>query len=202
VYCNRDTRRRASKIPSFISPEMRYSRVERSDEKNTPTKIAQLNNTAHRRRLTTTGYSLKLHELTCEDDMEVTSPIQQAQVSPETIVSQDNIRAIIRIRPIVTQAKSNENNNAVSSTSSTCLHVGDDAKTVTISSNRYLADKRSLVVDNVLTESATQEDVFIAAGMPVVENALAGYNGSIFAYGQTGSGKTHTMQVRQTVEWT
>lgn len=32
------------------------------------------------------------------------------------------------------------------------------------------------------------------AGLPLVENCLAGYNSSILAYGQTGSGKTHTMQ--------
>jgi Kinesin motor domain len=31
------------------------------------------------------------------------------------------------------------------------------------------------------------------AGLPIVENCLAGYNSSIFAYGQTGSGKTYTM---------
>ena len=30
-------------------------------------------------------------------------------------------------------------------------------------------------------------------GVPVVTNALAGYNACVFAYGQTGSGKTHTM---------
>ena len=29
--------------------------------------------------------------------------------------------------------------------------------------------------------------------MPVLQQALQGYNGTIFAYGQTGSGKTHTM---------
>ena len=29
--------------------------------------------------------------------------------------------------------------------------------------------------------------------MPVIEQVLEGFNGTIFAYGQTGSGKTHTM---------
>ena len=32
------------------------------------------------------------------------------------------------------------------------------------------------------------------AGLPIVENCIAGYNSSIFVYGQTGAGKTHTMQ--------
>lgn len=30
--------------------------------------------------------------------------------------------------------------------------------------------------------------------MPIIENVLEGYNGTIFAYGQTGTGKTHTME--------
>ena len=32
-----------------------------------------------------------------------------------------------------------------------------------------------------------------AVARPVVDNVLAGYNGTIFAYGQTGSGKTFTI---------
>lgn len=31
------------------------------------------------------------------------------------------------------------------------------------------------------------------AGQDLVENALMGYNSTIFAYGQTGAGKTYTM---------
>lgn len=31
------------------------------------------------------------------------------------------------------------------------------------------------------------------AGLPMVDNVVAGYNSSIFAYGQTGAGKTYTM---------
>jgi hypothetical protein len=37
-----------------------------------------------------------------------------------------------------------------------------------------------------------QEAVFEAAGRPIAENCVAGYNATIFAYGQTGAGKTHT----------
>jgi hypothetical protein len=35
--------------------------------------------------------------------------------------------------------------------------------------------------------------VYNAAGRPVIDGLLDGYNGTIFAYGQTGSGKTHCM---------
>lgn len=38
-----------------------------------------------------------------------------------------------------------------------------------------------------------QEAFFQVAGVPLVENCLAGYNSCMFAYGQTGSGKTYTM---------
>lgn len=35
--------------------------------------------------------------------------------------------------------------------------------------------------------------VFEKLAKPVIQNCLAGYNGTIFAFGQTGSGKTYTM---------
>ncbi len=40
---------------------------------------------------------------------------------------------------------------------------------------------------------ATNRNVYEEVAMPVLQQALQGYNGTIFAYGQTGSGKTHTM---------
>ena len=38
-----------------------------------------------------------------------------------------------------------------------------------------------------------QDDVYKELGIPLVMQALDGFNGTIFAYGQTGSGKTFTM---------
>jgi hypothetical protein len=40
---------------------------------------------------------------------------------------------------------------------------------------------------------ASQEVVFQDIGIPIVDNAIGGYNCTLFAYGQTGSGKTYTM---------
>lgn len=45
----------------------------------------------------------------------------------------------------------------------------------------------------VLPPSASQADVYAAAVRPIVEDVLAGYNGTVMAYGQTGAGKTHTL---------
>lgn len=41
---------------------------------------------------------------------------------------------------------------------------------------------------------STQEEVFSTVVRPIVDEALAGFNCTIFAYGQTGTGKTHTME--------
>ncbi|UJR25470.1 hypothetical protein I4U23_006817 [Adineta vaga] len=45
----------------------------------------------------------------------------------------------------------------------------------------------------IFDQNAKQEDVFAAVARPVIDNVIAGYNGTIFAYGQTGSGKTFTI---------
>jgi len=47
--------------------------------------------------------------------------------------------------------------------------------------------------DLAFQEDSTQEAVYSEAGLPVINDLLDGYNGTIFAYGQTGSGKTHCM---------
>ena len=47
---------------------------------------------------------------------------------------------------------------------------------------------------HVFGPEATQEDVYIAAGKPLVDSFYSGQNGLIFAYGITASGKTFTMQ--------
>ncbi|CAN9509167.1 unnamed protein product [Ophioblennius macclurei] len=51
----------------------------------------------------------------------------------------------------------------------------------------------SFMFKKVFDHTTTQEDLFESIARPVVDNVLAGYNGTIFAYGQTGSGKTFTI---------
>ena len=43
--------------------------------------------------------------------------------------------------------------------------------------------------DKVFDESRSTSELFEEVANPIVENALKGYNGTIFAYGQTSSGK-------------
>ena len=56
----------------------------------------------------------------------------------------------------------------------------------------WQGDERAFQFDCVL-EDASQRDTYLRTGRPLLQKALAGFNGCLFAYGQTGSGKTHTM---------
>ena len=53
--------------------------------------------------------------------------------------------------------------------------------------------KKNSTFDYVFGPCDTNEDVFQALGIPLVQRAMEGMVGVVFAYGQTGSGKTHTM---------
>lgn len=47
--------------------------------------------------------------------------------------------------------------------------------------------------DHIFDEEISNQEVFDVVGKPIVDQAIKGFNGTIFAYGQTASGKTHTM---------
>ncbi|CAK9869214.1 unnamed protein product [Sphagnum jensenii] len=93
-----------------------------------------------------------------------------------------NVQVLVRVRPM--------SNSDVTGHSSygTCLRQ-DSAHTIT-----WIGQPQTrFTFDHVAGEFITQENLFRVAGLPMVENCMAGYNSSMFAYGQTGSGKTHTM---------
>ena len=46
---------------------------------------------------------------------------------------------------------------------------------------------------HVFGPEAGEEEIFERIGLELVDNAIAGYNSTLFAYGQTGTGKTYTM---------
>ena len=47
--------------------------------------------------------------------------------------------------------------------------------------------------DKVFSPNSNQSEIYSNVGKRIVEDIMAGYNGTIFAYGQSGSGKTYTM---------
>ena len=47
--------------------------------------------------------------------------------------------------------------------------------------------------DKIFSPNSNQLEIYSNVGKRIVEDIMAGYNGTIFAYGQSGSGKTYTM---------
>ncbi|GMP52241.1 hypothetical protein CsSME_00018141 [Camellia sinensis var. sinensis] len=99
------------------------------------------------------------------------SDTQRDAIAP----SDPPVKVVVRIRPV--NGHEREGDPAVRKVSDDSVAVGD----------------RKFTFDSVLDVKSNQEDVFQLVGVPLVKNALAGYNTSILAYGQTGSGKTYTM---------
>lgn len=60
--------------------------------------------------------------------------------------------------------------------------------------NELVVRKRTYTFDKVFGPYTTQKEVFKSMIQPVVDEALMGFNCTVFAYGQTGTGKTHTIQ--------
>ncbi|KAF1890333.1 hypothetical protein Lal_00013587 [Lupinus albus] len=82
---------------------------------------------------------------------------------------------VVRIRPSNTGEREGE--QTVKKVSYDTLCVGD----------------RQFTFDSVFDSSSNQEDIFQTVGVPLVKNAIAGYNTSVLSYGQSASGKTYTM---------
>ncbi|KAK7305206.1 hypothetical protein VNO77_43107 [Canavalia gladiata] len=97
------------------------------------------------------------------------------QSKPNTPFSHSNPHVAVRIRP--QNSNGNEGEWNVKKVSFDTLCVGD----------------RKFTFDEVFDANSNQEEVFLSVGVPLVRNALAGYNTSILSFGQSGSGKTYTM---------
>ncbi|XP_019435247.1 PREDICTED: kinesin-like protein KIN-12F isoform X2 [Lupinus angustifolius] len=68
-----------------------------------------------------------------------------------------------------------------------------DCEIKKVSSDTLCVGDMQLTFDEVFDTNSSQEDIFQSVGVPLVRNALAGYNTSLLSYGQSGSGKTYTM---------
>ncbi|KAM3708012.1 hypothetical protein ACJW31_02G067300 [Castanea mollissima] len=92
-----------------------------------------------------------------------------------------NVQVLIRIRPLSAMER-------VSQGFGQCLRQ-ESAQTLV-----WLGHPETrFTFDHIACETISQENLFVVAGLPMVENCMSGYNSCMFAYGQTGSGKTYTM---------
>lgn len=94
----------------------------------------------------------------------------------EDSADNDAVKVIVRIKP---QSANDKGRSAIRQTSEFNLTCGPDAQIYTF--------------DKVAGPTSAQVEIFEAAGEPLVDRCLEGFNCCIFTYGQTGSGKTWTM---------
>lgn len=130
----------------------------------------------------------------------------EASVYSESEMSKDvNVKVAVRCRPMnarETQMRSQcvvqlidgrtvimTNPALQEDSSSAALPTSDPAADGASNANGV----RQFTFDFAYSMDSTQAQVYDDIARPLVDQALQGYNGTIFAYGQTGSGKTHTM---------
>lgn len=110
-----------------------------------------------------------------------------------------NVKVAVRCRPMNTRetqlgAKcvvSVQDNHSIRIQSSSSLENGSSPKP---SGDGALdAGTKLFTFDHAYFIDSTQEQVYNDVAKSIIDQALQGFNGTIFAYGQTGSGKTHTM---------
>ncbi|EKX38573.1 hypothetical protein GUITHDRAFT_154690, partial [Guillardia theta CCMP2712] len=103
---------------------------------------------------------------------------------------ENRARVFIRVRPRVSLEEDTFYSIKIDSRRSISLSLSDECMS-------HAEDERHVSVafefDGVLSEEASQIDVFEQTGKEVSEKALTGMNATILAYGPTASGKTYTM---------
>ncbi|KAG3081056.1 hypothetical protein PI124_g19479 [Phytophthora idaei] len=110
-----------------------------------------------------------------------------------------NVKVAVRCRPMSSRETQMGARGIVQVLDGTTvvIHPTADAQASTSSSpaseTSDTSEKKQYTFDFAYYTKSTQAQVYEDIAKPLVDQALQGYNGTIFAYGQTGSGKTHTM---------
>ena len=97
-----------------------------------------------------------------------------------------NIHVVVRCRGR-SEREVRENSGVVVSTN------GVRGKNVELSMGPNAISNKTYHFDKVFSPAADQAIIFDDVVSPILNEALAGFNCTIFAYGQTGTGKTYTM---------
>ncbi|XP_013146573.1 PREDICTED: kinesin-like protein KIF3A isoform X2 [Papilio polytes] len=99
----------------------------------------------------------------------------------------ENVRVVVRVRPMDQREKMEGSYNCVS------VDSVNNTIAVTRSNASPPEPPRIYAYDAVFDYDTSQMDIYVQTASPIVEQVVRGYNGTIFAYGQTGTGKTYTM---------
>ncbi|XP_073676339.1 kinesin-like protein KIF3A [Garra rufa] len=106
---------------------------------------------------------------------------------PEKVEVSDNVKVVVRCRPLNEKEKVMGHKLAVS--------VDEIRGTITVNKHDMTSEPpKTFTFDTVFGPDSKQLDVYNLTARPIIDSVLEGYNGTIFAYGQTGTGKTFTME--------
>ncbi|XP_061090698.1 kinesin-like protein KIF3A isoform X2 [Conger conger] len=106
---------------------------------------------------------------------------------PEKVEVSDNVKVVVRCRPLNQKEKMMGHKLAVS--------VDEIRGTITVNKLETSNEPpKTFTFDTVFGPESKQLDVYNLTARPIIDSVLEGYNGTIFAYGQTGTGKTFTME--------
>lgn len=87
-----------------------------------------------------------------------------------------NVLVAVRCRPFNSKEKA--------SNEPSCVRIHSDQ--ITLVNPIPNGEDHNFGFDLIFDENSKQEDVWKEVGLPILNKALNGYNGTIFAYGQTG----------------
>ena len=104
----------------------------------------------------------------------------------------ENIKVFCRIRPVVGLASLVEydlkNETLINDTGTLQIFVPETAR-----STHNKAASYEFTFNQIFDQNTDQEEVYQTVARPILDNALLGYNGTVFVYGQTATGKTYTI---------
>ncbi|KAI9303760.1 kinesin heavy chain [Cunninghamella echinulata] len=96
-------------------------------------------------------------------------------------MSGNNIKVVCRFRP--------QNKLEIKEGGQPIIDINEDGTNVALKGENPC----NFSFDKIFGSNTRQQEVFDYSIKSIVDDVVAGYNGTVFAYGQTGSGKTFTM---------
>ena len=182
----KEEKRNISKVKSYTKKSNINKRVNYSSGtvniKNTKKKLNNLTFTKRSKKTSFNTYNNIVDNNTNKEN----------EIIPNSEKSK-NVKVFIRFRPTNEVESSLLENNygwlVPKYVSETQLGIYPD----TSQNNLSFDPKLIYSFDKIFTPKSLQEDIYNSIGSRIVDDIMAGYNGTIFAYGQSGSGKTYTM---------
>ncbi|BAB01875.1 unnamed protein product [Arabidopsis thaliana] len=167
-------------LPKSVSSHFKPSSNPRSsnpDIENAPPQNPNIHNPRNQSVSSkSTAYKNQMDSPNCRSQVSASRPraisaLKTRNEVEEEGASNPHVKVVVRIKP----------------TKEYCWKVKKVSKV------SYSVRDRHFTFDSVLDSNLNQDDVFQQIGVPLVRDALSGYNTSVLSYGQNGSGKTYTM---------